>query len=85
MWSLIENSFHSTRMSTLNDEKSDEENDGSEVHETLHIGNLQEPLAVDKRISNNFSSIEIENTLLFFNTVKLENALKFKRPRVPGN
>lgn len=75
----IENPSNSMSLSTLNVIESGEENDGSKDQETSQIGSLREELMAVKGIRKYISSsIEIQNTSLFSNTVELENALIYK-------
>ncbi|XP_025208664.1 tigger transposable element-derived protein 6-like [Melanaphis sacchari] len=74
----IENSSDTTSMSTQNEEESDEENDGSEDQEIPKIGSLREALLAVKDIRKYISSIEVQNSSLFSNTVQLENALTYE-------
>lgn len=74
----IENSSDTTSMSTQNKEESDEENDGSEDQEIPKIRSLREALLAVKDIRKYISSIEVQNSSLFSNTVQLENALTYE-------
>lgn len=71
----IENPSDSTNVSTQNEEESDEENDGSEDQEIPQIKSLREALLAVKGIRKYISSIEVQNSSLFSNTVQLEDAL----------
>jgi hypothetical protein len=74
----IENPSDSTGMSTQNEEESDEENDGSEDKEIPKIRSLREVLLTVKDIRKYISSIKVQNSSLFSNTVQLENALTYE-------
>jgi len=65
----------STNMSTLNEVESEEDETQDQENDlTLQIGSLRETLAAAKSVRKYISSINTQNTSLFYNAVELENA-----------